>query len=78
MQDQNLSELIQSLMKSGGIPKNVRLRLEETAKILEQQKSIEEKISYISSVLDEASNDPNLSTAARTSIWNAIYTLERR
>ncbi|MBI2675337.1 MAG: UPF0147 family protein [Candidatus Aenigmarchaeota archaeon] len=76
MMNDNISELLEELLKQGGLPRNVRDRLEETLKVLGRSNSIEEKVSNISSILDEASCDPNLSPSTRTYIWNVISTLE--
>ncbi len=72
----NLSDLLEELLRQGGLPRNVRNRLEETMKIIGRNNSIEEKVSNISSILDEASCDPNLSPSTRTYIWNVISTIE--
>ncbi len=72
----SLSDLLEELLRQGGLPRNVRNRLEETMKIIGRNNSIEEKVSNISSILDEASCDPNLSPSTRTYIWNVISTIE--
>ncbi len=77
MMEDTLKVLLEDLIKRGGLPRNVRTKLEEAFETLSQKSSTEEKISAVSSVLDEASSDPNLSISARTNIWNAISALEQ-
>lgn len=59
-----------------GIPKNIRDKIDESIKIIEEMKTTKERISLITSLLDDVANDPNLSFPTRTYIWNVISTLE--
>jgi len=59
-----------------GLPNNVREMLHEAAGILKDDKSEQERISSVVSMLDEASNDPNVPQHIRTRIWNLVSSLE--
>jgi uncharacterized protein (UPF0147 family) len=59
-----------------GIPNNVREMLNESADILKNDKTEQERISSVVSILDDASNDPNVPPHIRTRIWNLVSSLE--
>ena len=69
-------DLLQDVMQDRGVPRNIRESLERSMLVLDREASDNEKISEIISVLDEAGNDPNMSMAARTMIWNAVSLIE--
>ncbi|MEE9323834.1 MAG: UPF0147 family protein [Candidatus Aenigmarchaeota archaeon] len=70
-------ELLEDVMKDRGVPRNVKTSIEESIKDLKEEKEGENvKISTLISVLDEASNDPNISLYARTKIWDVVSKLE--
>jgi uncharacterized protein (UPF0147 family) len=71
-----LSEMLQSILDDRGVPRNIKESLQDSMTLLERDCSDNEKISQIISILDEAANDPNMSMAARTLIWNAVSAIE--
>ncbi|UCD07016.1 MAG: UPF0147 family protein [Candidatus Aenigmatarchaeota archaeon] len=74
--DERISKLLEDIMNDRGVPRNIKSSIEESIKILNSKDPEEEKIATIISILDEASNDPNLSPHARTKIWNMVSVLE--
>jgi len=71
-----VNEVIQEIISDKGIPRSIRVSLEESAEMVNDSSSEEEKVAYILSVLDEATNDFNLSPPARIHIWEIISALE--
>jgi len=70
-------ELLENIMRDRGVPRNVKNAIEESIKNLKEEKESDNvKISTVISVLDEASNDPNISLYARTKIWDVVSKLE--
>ena len=68
--------LLEAVAKDRGVPKNVKSNIEESLEILRKDDSKNEKIAEAASILDEISNDPNLSVYSRTVLWDAISKLE--
>jgi uncharacterized protein (UPF0147 family) len=71
-----INDLIKEILENRGVPRNIKLSLEDSINTINNLESEDEKISCIISVLDDASNDPNLSSFARTQIWNMVSVLE--
>jgi uncharacterized protein (UPF0147 family) len=70
-------ELLEDVMRDRGVPRNVKNSIEESLRNLREEKESDNvKISTAISVLDDASNDPNLSFYARTKIWDVVSKLE--
>ena len=70
-------ELLENIMKDRGVPRNVKASLEESIKSIKSDNESEGvKISTLISILDDASNDTNISFYARTKIWDAVSKLE--
>jgi uncharacterized protein (UPF0147 family) len=70
-------ELLEDIMNDRGVPRNVKSSIEESINSMKKEEESENvKISTLISVLDEASNDPNISLYARTKIWDAVSKLE--
>jgi uncharacterized protein (UPF0147 family) len=70
-------ELLEDIMRDRGVPRNVKSSIEESINSLKKEKETDNvKISTVISVLDEASNDPNISLYARTKIWDVVSKLE--
>ncbi|MCK5022985.1 MAG: UPF0147 family protein [Candidatus Aenigmarchaeota archaeon] len=67
--------LIEDILNDHGVPRNVKSSIERTMEHLENEDD-DVKISTLIGVLDEASNDPNLSLYARTKIWDVVSKLE--
>jgi uncharacterized protein (UPF0147 family) len=71
-----ISDMLEDILKDRGVPRNIKSSVEESIEILKGRDPEEEKVATIISILDEASNDPNLSPHARTKIWNMVSVLE--
>ena len=71
-----INDLLEDILNDRGVPRNIKTSIEESIKILNSKDPDEQKIATIISILDEASNDPNLSPHARTKIWNMVSVLE--
>ena len=68
--------LLESVLVDRGVPKNVKANIEEGLAILKDKDVNDVKISEAAAILEEVSNDPNLSVYARTVLWDAISKLE--
>ncbi|MCK4531930.1 MAG: UPF0147 family protein [Candidatus Aenigmarchaeota archaeon] len=70
-------ELLEDIMRDRGVPRNVKSSIEESINSLKGEKESENvRISTVIGVLDESSNDPNISLYARTKIWAVVSKLE--
>ncbi|MCK4335174.1 MAG: UPF0147 family protein [Candidatus Aenigmarchaeota archaeon] len=70
-------ELLEDIMRDRGVPRNVKSSIEKSINSLKGEKESENvRISTVISVLDESSNDPNISLYARTKIWDVVSKLE--
>lgn len=70
-------ELLEDVLKDRGVPRNVKTTIEESIRgIKGNRESDSIRISTMINMLDEASNDPNLSLYARTKIWDVVSKLE--
>lgn len=75
---QKALDLLQDIMNDRGVPRNVKSSLEKSIDSMKSDKEESEsvKISTVISILDDASNDPNISLQARTKIWDVVSKLE--
>ena len=71
-----ISNLLEDILRDRGVPRNIKSTIEESMGILRNKDPENEKIATIISILDDASNDPNLTSYARTKIWNMVSVLE--
>lgn len=70
-------ELLEDIMRDRGVPRNVKSSIEESINNLKAEEESENvRISTVIGVLDESSNDPNISLYARTKIWDVVSKLE--
>lgn len=75
-ENEKIGSLLEDILNDRGVPRNIKSSIEESLRILKGKDPDEQKIATIISILDEASNDPNLSPYARTKIWNMVSVLE--
>ncbi len=74
---EDVIKMLEQISKDRTVPKNIRLKCEESMKALQEDKESKAvKINTVISLLDEASNDPNIPTYTRTQIWNIVSVLE--
>ena len=59
------------------IPKNIKSKLQDISKILQENTEVSIKINKALNELDEISDDPNLEPYIRTQIWNIVSALEK-
>jgi uncharacterized protein (UPF0147 family) len=71
-----INDLLKEILEDRGVPRNIKASVEESIGILKNKDPEEQKVATIISILDDASNDPNLSPHARTKIWNMVSVLE--
>lgn len=71
------SEILSTIAGDPSVPRNIR-RLASQARETLAKKGEEPSVraAFAASMLEEASNDPNLPMHARTSIWNLLSLLE--
>ncbi len=68
--------LLDAIINDRGVPKNVKSSVDEALGILRNPKANNVKIAETVSILDEVTNDPNLSVYTRTVLWDAVSKLE--
>jgi len=76
---EDIQELLQQVSEDRTVPRNIRTKVDECVEILNDEKKEKTiKINTVTSILDEASNDPNIPTYTRTQIWNIVSALESK
>jgi len=68
--------LLDNILNDRGVPKNVKESVEESLQMLRSGSDNDVKVAEAAAVLDDVSNDPNLTSYGRTLLWNAITKLE--
>jgi uncharacterized protein (UPF0147 family) len=68
--------LLDSVLNDRGVPRNVKENIEEGLAMLRKPDAGSVQVAEAASILDEVSNDPNLSVYGRTVLWDAISKLE--
>jgi uncharacterized protein (UPF0147 family) len=76
MERDEIVSLLEEIMNDRGVPRNIKGSLEESIVILKGAGAAEEKLAHVTSILDDASTDPNVSAHTRTRIWNVVSILE--
>ena len=76
MERDEIISLLEEVMNDRGVPRNIKGSLEESICILKGCGPEEEKLAHVTSILDDASTDPNVSAHTRTRIWNVVSILE--
>ncbi len=74
---EDITEFIEELSEDRRVPRNIRALIQEAVDALNDKKQdTTVKLSTAISLLDEASNDPNIPSHTRTQIWNLVGMLE--
>lgn len=74
---ENVIPLIQQIANDRTVPRNIRIKCEDSIKILQDDKEdLAVRINTIISSMDEIANDPNIPTYTRIQIWNIVSSLE--
>jgi len=69
--------ILQSVAESNITPRNIRKIVKDAVNILQDGKlSMGVRAANAISILDEVSQDPNMPSYARVTIWSAVSTLE--
>lgn len=79
-QNSQLKEIIdtlQELIDDRNVPRNVKNKIEETIKVLEDESDPSIKINKALHFLDDVGDDSNLQPYNRTQIWNIVSLLEK-
>lgn len=76
MKNTDIIDLLNAVVADRSIPRSIKSTIEKSMGVLNASCSQEEKISNIISVLDDVSNDPNVSAYVRTQIWSIVSMLE--
>ena len=74
---ENIVVMLNGLNDDNTVPKNVRMKIGTTIKILNDDTEMEIKVSKVLSELEEIADDVNLQSYTRTQIWDAISALEK-
>ena len=75
----DIISMLENVLNDRGVPKNVKVCIEESLGMLRGPSSGDAKsmkIAEAASILEEVSGDPNLSVHARTVLWDVISRLE--
>lgn len=73
----NVVSVLDELKEDATVPKNVRMKIEHTIKILNGDTEMHIKVSKVLNELEEIAEDVNLEPYTRTQIWDAISGLEK-
>jgi len=76
-QIESLKSMIEEVLKDRGIPKNIRAIIENVKSKISSEKPASEDFSSAIYALDDISNNINMPTYTRTSIWEIISEMER-
>jgi uncharacterized protein (UPF0147 family) len=69
--------LLEEILNDRGVPRNIKSSIELSIDDLKKSNEPDGvKIATVISVLDDASNDPNISLYARTKVWDVVSKLE--
>ncbi len=78
--EENLTKAIatlQSIAESAATPRNIRKVIKDTVVMLQNSSlSLGVRAANAISMLDEVSQDPNMPSFTRVTIWSAVSTLE--
>ena len=73
---EKVKSLLEDVLNDYGMPRAIRAKIEESLKTIDNKDEINVKIASIISALDDVSSDPNISSYARTRMWNLLSELE--
>ena len=76
-QIQEVIKTLTELSEEASVPKNVKLKLQELAKTLNDKTDISMKVNKALNELDEIANDINIEPYIRTQIWSIVSLLEK-
>jgi len=74
---ENILETLNELQEDSTVPKNVKFKMQNIVKTLEEDTVLSMKINKVLNELDEIASDVNLQSYTRTQIWNMVSVLEK-
>jgi uncharacterized protein len=69
-------EALKDLSEDNTVPKNIKLKINNIIKSLEDEKDISIRVNRALNELDEISDNNNIQSYTRTQIWNVVSILE--
>ncbi len=71
-------EILTRIAEDDSVPRNIRRAADDArSKLQNREESEAIRASYVISILDDISNDPNMPLHTRTLIWNVASQLEK-
>ena len=70
-------EFLSSLQEDSGVPKNIKSKIQEIIKSLEDSSDLSIKINKALTELEGIAEDTNMQSYTRTQVWNVISLLEK-
>jgi len=74
---EEITSALENLKNDEGVPKNIKLRIENIIAALQENIEISSKVGKSLQILDEISDDMNIPPFIRTQIWNVSSMLEK-
>ena len=68
---------LEELQDDNSIPKNIKLKINDTIRLLQDEGEVSIKVNKALQHLDEISEDTNMQPYTRTQIWNIVSILEK-
>ncbi len=73
---QSVLAAIEEMQEDSTVPRNVKTRLAEVAKLLQSEGDLSMHVNKALDEIDEISGDTNLQSFTRTQLWNIVSMLE--
>ena len=73
----NVLNILSEVKEDTTVPRNVRMKIENIIKLLNEDVELQIKVSKVLNVLEEVSEDVNLQSYTRTQLWDTISELEK-
>ncbi len=74
---ESIKPVLDELKDDAAVPRNVRLKIEKIAELLNGETEVQIKVSKALNELEEIADDVNLQSYTRTQVWNVISVLEK-
>jgi uncharacterized protein (UPF0147 family) len=68
---------LQEVKEENQVPKNVKIKIDEVIKILNEKTEPSLRVNKVLSTLDEIADDTNIQPFTRTQLWNVVSMLEK-
>lgn len=70
-------EALSEIMEDSTVPRNVKVRVQQSIGILNENTEVSIKVNKVLNELDEVADDINMQSYVRTKIWNVVSMLEK-